>query len=146
MPLELVTEAEITSVAWMRRNEMIVSNQIRAATLRENIAERKAEKLLLQCLTPKQHKEWKNKKSLRVKPRGTKREYEIEKGWEENVYLTKATKTHKDRRLREVGICFCAHLSYTYETPVIDNVLAQLLLLRSQEGEQLFLSVAHPRR
>jgi hypothetical protein len=95
-------------------------------------AEARAEHLLALLLTPEQQAEWATHGRFHVTaPSG--RVYQLSRGWAGNVA---EVDPHTRRRLTR----FCIHPRQSL--PLADNVAAQLLLLRTDEGR--FLATANP--
>jgi hypothetical protein len=94
-----------------------------AAREAEKRADQRAKKLLLQCLTLEQKRDYARNKRFRVRsPSGTL--YELRHGWAGNVEELNA----ENKPVRR----FCIHPDRT--VPVADNLLAQKLLIECDEG------------
>lgn len=113
------------------RDVLINANRARANTLRRRIAERKAQKLLLSCLDETQRGDLDRANGFRVVSQ-TGELYWVAKGYAGNVYLL----DQEGNRVRT----FCIH-SYGYELPDEDHMLAQKLLLETDE--ESFLQIAN---
>ena len=94
-------------------------------------AERRAEDLLFEHLTPKQQKQFRKDKSFKVKGGTTGYTYLITRRCTMNIYRLGRRGEERER--------LCFHT--TYVVPVADNMLAQKIMLESSETEALAIAI-----
>lgn len=123
-----------------QRQQGILRNRARAHRLRQNVARRRAEALLLEHLDVDQRAEWAASRSFHVATADGVRRYRIKLGLAGNVALVKDGELEPrvaGGHLRR----FCMHVYHPDgKIPDEDNVLAQKLLLESDEAEFLRLA------
>lgn len=126
------------------RADLVRKQRSRSADLRRKVAGRRAENLLLENLTAEQREEWAAGRAFTVLTAGGKRAYKISYGLAGNVRLVRADEAPIGKRglPLQVGARFCAHVYHPEGLiPNEDNVLAQKLLIESNEEE--FLAMAN---
>jgi hypothetical protein len=99
--------------------------------------------LLLEHLSETQREEWAAERAFTVHTADGKRAYKIAYGLADNVHLVKADEppVSKHGRPLAVGARFCMHVYHPEgQVPHEDNMLAQKLLLESDEREFLALA------
>jgi hypothetical protein len=107
----------------VQRNQAIVRRRTKVAALRRRVAERRAEALLVEHLTPEQRDDWERMKTFRVI--GSEgRVYRIRRGIAGNI-----ERYEGERRVEQL----CVHINGTY--PVADNLLTQKLALEYDEAD-----------
>jgi len=117
-----------------RRRWEIQQRRIAVGRLRKRVADRQAEKLLMEHLDDEQRTDWLRNEAFDVRvPSG--RTYRIRRGVAGNVYRTHDSLGRFTRRR------YCCHID-TSLAPTCDNVLTQKLLLEADEDE--FLRLANP--
>jgi len=93
-------------------------------------ASMRAEHLLFTILTPTQVKQYTDEDFIELIIKG--RTYRVRKGYSRNIDLIEAGKPVAR---------YCAHPKNAYDTPIPDSMLAQILMLQTNEAE--FLKVAN---
>lgn len=138
-PVQLTPEQR----AEQHRRQLVARNRSRAHVLRRKLAARKAEQLLLEHLSASQREEWQTDRAFTVLTADGKRAYRIAYGLAGNVRLVKADEPPLSRRGNPlpVGARFCMHVYHPDgQVPNEDNVLAQKLLIESNEAHFLELA------
>jgi hypothetical protein len=120
------------------RTRMIQRNRAHAASLRRRVAGRRAEQLLLEHLDAEQAREWRDGHYFHVETADGQRRYRIHRGLAGNVRLVRDGEREGTAGwLRR----YCMHVYHPDgRVPDEDNVLAQLLMLTTDEAEFLRLA------
>lgn len=123
------------------RQVIIYKNRARSRMMRARIATRRAERLLLENLTPKQAADWEKFQWFDVESADGRRTYRIMRGLVGNVGLLRdedlPTITHR----HEFILKYCCHITPAHQCPVEDNLLTQKLWIETREED--FLAMAN---
>lgn len=123
------------------RQKLIARNRARTATLRERIAQRRAQELLFSMLDEIQIEQWQAERAFTIETADGARRYRIRHGVAGNIMLVK----DGDREAADGNWLrrFCFHAYHPDGSiPVEDHVLAQKLFIESDEAS--FLRLANP--
>lgn len=118
------------------REVLIANTRQRARCMRERVAKRRAEALLVENLSDAQAAEWARCGQFHVETAGGRRRYRIRRGRVGNVTLVRAPRGERCQ------IDYCCHV--VAHVPDADNCLAQKLLLEADEPA--FLALANEYR
>lgn len=137
-----IDEAELRRREWQAtRQRLVASNRTRAAKLREQASQRRANELLLTMLDEAQAEQWRTERAFTIETADGARRYRIRRGVAGNIMLVK----DGDREAPAGGWLrrFCFHAYHPDgQIPVEDHVLAQKLFIESDEAS--FLRLANP--
>lgn len=128
------------------RDEMIARNRRRSREVRQRNAARRARELLLDHLTPEQQAELEANSYFHVETADGRRRYRIARGHVGNIRVVRCDEPVRGKggRLIQGGTRLCAHAYHPDGSiPDEDHMLAQKLLLESEDGEAELLQMAN---
>lgn len=125
IPAPQLTEEQVAARARQAEEQRLAREE---AERKRKEAEEKAEKLLQEHLNEEQQKEYQEQQAFHVVTASGRR-YQVRRGISGNVYEIKAEQDGKVKELKK--FCIHPHIS----VPAADNMLAQKLLLETNEAE-----------